>query len=175
VSDRVTLLCIGVVTEALVTAGSGDQEAAAGRAGPPASHADRERAIDMLKAGYVQGRLTRDELDVRVGDVFASGISADLAALTADLPPGLSESEPPQMPRGAQGAPPGKTAVIWGACGIIPLAVLVSGLPASLPHTAKLPLLVGIVLYLTVWVAGFLWFDSQDKKRSRGQLPARPG
>jgi DUF1707 SHOCT-like domain len=30
-----------------------------------ASHADREQAIGILKAAYVQGRLTKDELDTR--------------------------------------------------------------------------------------------------------------
>ena len=37
-----------------------------------ASHADREQVIDSLKAAFVQGLLTKDELDVRVGQTFAS-------------------------------------------------------------------------------------------------------
>jgi hypothetical protein len=32
-----------------------------------ASDADREEAIDTLKAAFVQGRLAKDEFDVRVG------------------------------------------------------------------------------------------------------------
>ena len=50
------------------------------------SHADREQAIDVLKAAFVQGRLTKDEFDLRVGRVLASRTYADLAALTADIP-----------------------------------------------------------------------------------------
>lgn len=33
--------------------------------GPRASHADREQVIGALKVAFVQGRLTRDELDER--------------------------------------------------------------------------------------------------------------
>ena len=49
-----------------------------------ASHADRERVIGTVKAAFVQGRLTEDELDARVGQVYASRTYAELAAVTAD-------------------------------------------------------------------------------------------
>ena len=32
-----------------------------------ASRADREQVVDVLKAAFVQGRLTKAELDLRVG------------------------------------------------------------------------------------------------------------
>ncbi len=51
-----------------------------------ASHADREQVVDRLKAAFVEGRLTMDELDARAGQAFAARTCADLAALTADLP-----------------------------------------------------------------------------------------
>ena len=51
-----------------------------------ASHADRDRVIDGLKAAFVQGRLGQDEFDHRVGQALASRTYAELAALTADLP-----------------------------------------------------------------------------------------
>ena len=53
-----------------------------------ASDSDREKVIDMLKAAFGQGRLTKDEFDARVGHAFTSKTCADLAALTADIPPG---------------------------------------------------------------------------------------
>ena len=59
------------------------------------SHADREQAVDVLKAAFVQGRLTKDEFDLRVGQVFASRTYADLDALTADIPDGVTSAEPP--------------------------------------------------------------------------------
>ena len=51
-----------------------------------ASHADREQVISVLKAAFVQGRLTADELDERVGQALAARTYAELAALTTDLP-----------------------------------------------------------------------------------------
>ena len=53
-----------------------------------ASDADREKVIGVLKAAFAQGRLTKDELDARVGHAFTSQTYADLAALTTDIPPG---------------------------------------------------------------------------------------
>jgi DUF1707 SHOCT-like domain len=53
-----------------------------------AGHADRERAIDVLKAAFAEGRLDQDEYTDRVGMVHASRTYAELTALTADLPVG---------------------------------------------------------------------------------------
>jgi hypothetical protein len=53
-----------------------------------ASTADRERSIEVLKVSFVEGRLTRDELDERVGRVLVSRAFEELMALTADLPVG---------------------------------------------------------------------------------------
>jgi hypothetical protein len=50
-----------------------------------ASDADPEQVIGTLKAAYVQGRLTKGELDLRVGQAFAARTNAELAALTVDL------------------------------------------------------------------------------------------
>jgi len=66
--------------------GPADKLDAAGRGQLRASHADREQMIGVLTAAFVQGRLTKDELDLRVGQTLASRAYADLAAVTADLP-----------------------------------------------------------------------------------------
>ena len=67
-------------------AGLQDEMAAGGDRGRlRASRADREHVIGTLKAAYVQGRLTKDELDLRVGQAFAARTYAELAALTVDL------------------------------------------------------------------------------------------
>jgi Domain of unknown function (DUF1707) len=50
-----------------------------------ASDADREQVIDLLEAAFVHGRLTKDDLDTRVGHALTSRTHADLAALTADI------------------------------------------------------------------------------------------
>jgi Domain of unknown function (DUF1707) len=72
-------------------AGPGNEIAAGtgGRGHLRASHADREQVIGTLKAAFVQGRLVKDEFDLRVGQALAPRTYAELAALTADLPAGL--------------------------------------------------------------------------------------
>jgi len=59
---------------------------AAGRDQLRASHADREQVIQALKAAFVRGQLTRDELGMRAGQALAARTGAELAALTADIP-----------------------------------------------------------------------------------------
>lgn len=59
------------------------------------SRGDREQVIELLKTAFVDDRLTREELDGRVGQALASRTRADLAALTADIPDGVNESQPP--------------------------------------------------------------------------------
>ena len=51
-----------------------------------ASDADRERVVEELKVKFVHGRLTKDELDLRVGLAFVSRTYADLAAVLVDSP-----------------------------------------------------------------------------------------
>ena len=53
-----------------------------------ASSADRERAVDVLKAGFAEGRLTQDEYNDRMGRAYAARTYGELMALTADLPAG---------------------------------------------------------------------------------------
>jgi hypothetical protein len=70
-----------------------------------ASDADREQVIDTLKVAFVQGRLTRDELDVRAGQTFASRTYAELAAITADIPGGPpAATEPAGTPAATEAA-----------------------------------------------------------------------
>jgi hypothetical protein len=52
------------------------------------STADRERAIDVLKAAFAEGRLSREEFEQRAGQAYRSRTYAELGALTADLPAG---------------------------------------------------------------------------------------
>ena len=76
-----------------------------------AASVDRERAVDVLRAGFAEGRLTKDELDGRVERVYASRTYGDLAVLTADLPTGplgtMAPIPPPPPPwPGWSGYPP---------------------------------------------------------------------
>ncbi len=53
-----------------------------------ASTADRDRSVEVLKSSFVEGRLTKDELDLRLGQALISRFFAELMAITADLPVG---------------------------------------------------------------------------------------
>ncbi|MFF7450515.1 MULTISPECIES: DUF1707 domain-containing protein [unclassified Streptomyces] len=53
-----------------------------------ASHADRERAVDVLRAGYGEGRLEKAEFDRRVARAYAARTVGELALLVGDLPQG---------------------------------------------------------------------------------------
>ncbi|WP_406462044.1 DUF1707 domain-containing protein [Streptomyces sp. NBC_01622] len=51
-----------------------------------ASHADRDRVVDVLTGAAGDGRLTAEELDERVEAALSARTLGELAALTADLP-----------------------------------------------------------------------------------------
>jgi len=95
-----------------------------------ASTADRERAVDVLKAGFAEGRLTKDEYDARADRAFAARTLADLAAVTADLPGG----------RAAGLASPG------AAARTSPLAVAALACGLAQPFTGCLSTIPAIVL-----------------------------
>jgi hypothetical protein len=65
-----------------------------------AAAVDKERAVDVLKAGFAEGRLTKEEYEDRVGQAYTSRSYAELARITADLPSGpLGALSPrPQTP-----------------------------------------------------------------------------
>ena len=73
-----------------------------------AGHADREQVIETLKDAFVQGRLTRDELDARAGQALSARTYADLAALTADIPAAAGLGGRARRPRPAAGRWPGR-------------------------------------------------------------------
>jgi Domain of unknown function (DUF1707) len=105
--------------EALVTAGPWDPRAACatGHSRLRASDADRERVIDTLKAAFVQGRLTRDELGRRTGQALASRTYGELTAITADIPARRVEALPqPKTAQRHNQRRADKKAVAWAIC-----------------------------------------------------------
>jgi hypothetical protein len=132
-----------------------------------ASHADRERVIGTIKAAFVQGRLTEDELDARVGQVYASQTYAELAAVTADIPAAPARAESTRDPWRA-------TKIAWR----IEYAIFLPGIVAVLllpggPHTSVATVVILItVVYLIFWILGVsLMIGSRPAKRPGGQLP----
>jgi hypothetical protein len=79
-----------------------------------ASSADRDRAVDVLKAGFAEGRLTKEEYEARADQAFAARTVGDLARVTADLPGGhLAQPAWPGAP-----ARTNSLAIASLACGI---------------------------------------------------------
>lgn len=109
-----------------------------------ASHADRERAIDVLRAGFGEGRLQQDEFDQRVARAYAARTVGELALLVADLPQGpVSRPEAAMvMPRTFLPAPLPQTngkAVGAAVCGLLCVPTFgLTGIPAIvLGHAAR--------------------------------------
>lgn len=159
-----------------MTAKPGDDMAAAraGRGRLRASHADREYVLDVLKAAFVQGRLTKDEFDMRVGQTFGSRTYAELAVLTADLPAGLVGAPPLRKPAQAQPPHPGNRAPhpenkIVNSCACASLAVLALG-TALLTGNFGLFFVVAVAIFGVLFVAGGrMVYSSHEKRSSRQQ------
>jgi hypothetical protein len=149
-----------------------DQMAVAAASRIRASHADREYAIDMLKAAFVHGRVTKDEFDARVGQAFGSRTYAELAAVTADIPAGQIADQPPGKPTRAQAQAPMSHAATARRCVVIALAMMTVATFA--PGGPALLLFAPLCLTALV-VAAAQILASQHEKRSRGQLAGLPG
>ena len=89
-----------------------------------ACDADREQMTGVLKAAFVQGRLTKDEFDARIGLALASHTYAELAAVTAGIPVGLAAARPPRRPPRRQVS----NAARWGTSGLFTPVVLAAAL-----------------------------------------------
>ncbi len=149
------------------------------------SHADREQVIDTLKAAFVQGLLTKDEFELRVGQTLGSRTYAELGAVTADIPGGLLGAQLPpkraQVQAQAAGNTAGNTAVKSGVCTLtaIILAASTSAAAVSGPGAALIMALflmgIGVIIAVIValLVAGIRLLESGHRKRSSGQLPPR--
>lgn len=68
--------------------GPGYRMAAAAHGDLRASDQDRERAAEVLKTGYADGRLSKDEYDEQLSQIYAARTVGDLATVTSQLPGG---------------------------------------------------------------------------------------
>ncbi|MFF9645991.1 DUF1707 and DUF4190 domain-containing protein [Kitasatospora aureofaciens] len=133
--------------------GPAHRQAAGWQSGPPpqaamrASHADRDRTVDVLKAGFAEGRLSAQEYEQRHEAAARAVTYGELAALVADLPSGpmaapLQSAQPvpatflvpPPVP---QARPTNVLAVVSLVCGLTGFLVL-PVVPALITgHTAR--------------------------------------
>jgi hypothetical protein len=159
--------------------GPGDEIARGGGRGRlRASHGDREQVVGTLKAAFVQGRLTKDEFDLRVGQALASRTYAELAALTADIPAGPITAKPP-APAGAQSEQPVlRTGPVITAATVLYAGVWVYAIafPKGGNGPSKFPLIFdsGFVYLIILAVCVGLMVALRREQRSGGQSPRRP-
>jgi uncharacterized protein DUF1707 len=151
--------------EVPVTSGPGD-------ATYPATGSGREQVIAALKAAFIQGRLTKDEFDLRVGQALA--IYAELDALTADIPAAVPPAVKPQ-PAPTRDAADKKTIQRGTALGAGLTFVLES--VVVIPKNPALGVVAGVLLsaFVAVLLAGFLTLLSWAfDRRSGGQSAQGP-
>ena len=150
-----------------------------------AAHTDREQTITVLKAAYAQGRLTKDELEARAVQAFASRTYAELAVLTADLPAaesataGSAAAGSAAAGSAAAGPPPGTPArTMAKAAGRTGICLLVAVALAEAAFLADNFLLIVAACFALIAASGFFGYgilDAWQQRRSRGQLPPGPG
>jgi len=173
-----------------VTTGREDP-APAGRGHLRAGHADREKAIETLKSAFVLGQLTKDEFDARAGLALTGRTYADLAALTADIPPRPATARPARAPAPARPRPLARAAAKSGIFLIIAGAatwvwgLLISGdghydghPGANPPYESWAPLaflLASAAVCTAIGIWGSAVVATLEQRRSRGHLPPRPG
>jgi Domain of unknown function (DUF1707) len=157
---------------------AGPQDLAAGGDRVRASHADREQVIGTLKAAFVQGRLAKDEFDLRIGQALASRTYGDLAAVVSEVPTEPAEARPlPKLARAHTKTPEGKVLVRGGAGGAIAIAAVIMAAGATgsdAVATLALVMLWGYILFLLIATCGAI--DSRlEQRRVRKQMPPGPG
>jgi len=136
-----------------------------------ASDADRERVVDTLKVAFVQGRLTKDEFDARVGQTLAARTYSDLTALTADIPARLTRlpAEPVQASPAVQ---PGRKPMGNAAKAALSVAVaLVNLVVLTAVFGPAAFALCAVFYFMALFSAGGQILYSRHERRSVGQLP----
>jgi Domain of unknown function (DUF1707) len=150
-----------------VRANPGDELAAStvGRGRLRASRADREHVIDVLKAAFVQGLLTKDELDMRVGQTFESRTYGELDALTADIPTGLIRAQPQHISAPPQVPSPQNRVV--NSCACATLAVLAMSAALFMGDSELFYLVAAAILGTFLIAAGRMIYSSHKRRNEQ--------
>jgi hypothetical protein len=158
-----------------VVTGPGDEWVAASRSRMRAADADREQLIDALKTAFAQGRLTKDEFDLRVSQAFASRTYADLAEVVAGIPARpTGPVAPPQQQRPQPPARPStKKVAISCACAVLGAELVLFMLIITVPLFLTLDLAV-LANLVGLPLVGGLVLDTWRENHGRGQLPSGP-
>lgn len=146
-----------------------------------AGHGDREQAVRVLKAAFVQGRLTKDEFDLRISQALASRTYTDLSTVTADLPSGLVSAARPAPARD----PANRTVAKVIAC-ITAVWVTFWVVMATVIDPGALPSLQAYLLFALTMFAGIpgtpaallglhAWLERRGSSHSPQGLPPGAG
>jgi hypothetical protein len=128
--------------------------------------------------------VTKDELDGRISQTFAARTCAELAVITADIPPGLAPAPATLSPAPGKGnapAParaklrPGERAVIATAvlAGLAFIAALFTADLGAEPVAGVLGLGATGCALLSMFLAAVQILSSRRGRRSGGQLPSQ--
>ena len=157
--------------------GDGRSPAGGGHGRMRASHDDREQVITVLKAAFVHGRLTQDELAARTGQALAATTWAGLAALTADLPgAGPASAVPAAAPRaprpsGSRRRARTREAAVLAVTTVPPFAIIAAAILLNSNPLGKVAV-VTFLVYLMVWMAaGLQAVSNRLDKRAQRSLP----
>ena len=116
-----------------------------------ASHADRERVIDTVKAAFARGQLTAGDLDARVGEVLTARTYAELSAVTVSIPAAADLARPLKparaQPRRARNRP-----VNRGIC-VITATTLAAGVWVGIVAGAAAAVIVAMFMLNLVALA----------------------
>ena len=127
-----------------------------------ASHADREQVISILKAAFAHGLMGKDEFDLRVGRALTPRTRAELAALIADLPAGLTVAQPPKAAQAQKKVSDPFTRTVSVAtllyAGVWAYVIFLSPRGGDNPSTP--PLIIG---GLSVWLLVFIFAAAAER------------
>lgn len=115
------------------------------------SDEERERMVSWLKTAFVQGRLSREELADRAGQALEARTRAQLAAVTAGIPPAPAATQlrrPEPAPARTRGRPVSGKAIAWA----LSLAVVLPGLSYAYVATYYGGIIVLVLLGFTAAV-----------------------
>jgi hypothetical protein len=127
----------------------------------------------------VQGRLTKDELDARVSQTFASRTYADLAALTTDLPAGLAGARPREPARQSVNRK-AVAAVACATAALVGMLAAARAMPDATPWPVAVPVILITIVLIVGVPTGWLWLfhdwvDSRAGRQSTQGLPPGEG
>jgi len=138
-----------------------------------ASHADRERAVEVLKAAFVHGRLDKDEFDVRVGQALRARTFAELATVTADLPAGRAPARLPEAARMRGQQPALRAGRVIGVVTALYAGVWAAVILLPIPAIGILTI-ASLLYYMIVALIVMERKSSRREVRPGGQPPRGP-